>query len=100
MGKYSINILQIAQNDLHEIIDYLNTLSRKAAIEYYDLIIESISNLIDMPERCPLAKDKHLRSRGYRILLVKNYMVFYVIKGKNVEIHRILYSRRQYKWLL
>jgi hypothetical protein len=53
-----------------------------------------------MPERCPLAKDTQLRMRGYRTLLVKNYIVFYVINGKTVEVRRILFARRQYEELL
>jgi plasmid stabilization system protein ParE len=53
-----------------------------------------------MPERCPLAKDIQLRLRGYRMLLVKNYIVFYLVSDKTVEIRRILYARRQYEGLL
>ena len=100
MDRYKIKIYPIAQNDLTEVIDYLNTLSEKVAIEYYDLIIEKITTLAEMPERCALAKDRYLRMHGYRILLIKNYMVFFKIKEKVVEIHRILYAKRQYKWLL
>jgi hypothetical protein len=50
-----------------------------------------------MPERCPLAKDIQLRLRGYRTLLINNYIVFFVISGKTVEIRRILYARLQYE---
>ena len=100
MGKYKIKIFPIAQNDLREMVDYLNTLSPKAAIEHDDLMVEGIGSLADMPERCPLDRDTQLRLRGYRSLLVKNYMVFYVVNGDTVEIRRILYARRQYEALL
>ena len=100
MEQYKVKIFPTAQNDLRDIADYLNTLSPDAAVRYYDLIIEQVGTLSTMPERCPLAKDTQLRLRGYRMLLVKNYIVFYVISGKTVEIRRILYARRQYKDLL
>jgi toxin ParE1/3/4 len=100
MEKYRVVIYPVAQNDLLEIVDYLNTLSPDAAIKYYDLLIEQIGSLAEMPERCPLVKDAQLRLRGYRTLLVKNYIVFYVVNGKCVEIRRILYNRRQYDALL
>jgi len=100
MEKYKINIFPAAQSDLNDIVDYLNTLSPGSAIHYYDLIIEKVGTLTIMPERCPLAKDTQLRLRGYRVLLVKNYFIFYVINGKVVEIRRILYARRQYEGLL
>jgi len=100
MEQYKVKIFPTAQNDLREIVDYLNTLSAGAAIRYYDLLIEKVGTLTTMPERCPLAKDTQLRLRGYRMLLVNNYIVFYIIKGKTVEVSRILYARRQYEGLL
>ncbi len=100
MGKYKIEIFPSAQKDIREIVDYINTLLPQAAIKYYDLLVERIGSIADIPERCPLAKDTQLRLRGYRTLHVKNYIVFYVVKGNVVEIRRILYSRRQYENLL
>ena len=100
MERYKVNIFPTAQDDMRDIVDYLNTLSHDVAIRYYDLIIENVGTLTTMPERCPLAKDTQLRMRGYRTLLVKNYIVFYVINGKTVEIRRILFARRQYDGLL
>ncbi len=100
MELYNVIIFPAAQNDLREIVDYLNTLSAEAAIQYYDSIVEKVGTLTTMPEPCPLAKDTQLRLRGYRTLLVKNYIVFYTINGKTVEIRRILYARRQYEGLL
>ena len=100
MEKYKVVIYPIAQNDLIEIVDYLNTLSTDAAVKYYDMLVEQIGSLAELPERCPLVKDAQLRLRGYRTMLVKNYIVFYIINGKAVEIRRILYNRRQYDALL
>ena len=53
-----------------------------------------------MPERCPKPKDLALAVKGYRYLIVKNYLVFYVIIGDTVQIRRILYARRDYRALL
>ncbi|MDR1701237.1 MAG: type II toxin-antitoxin system RelE/ParE family toxin [Sporomusaceae bacterium] len=100
MEEYKIKIFPAAQNDLREIVDYLNTFSRETALKYYDLIIEKINTLKKMPERCPLLKDSQLRLRGYRTLLLENYIVFYVINRDTIEIRRILFAKRQYKWLL
>ena len=100
MKEYSIRIFSEAENDLDEIVDYLATLSEQAALKYYGLIIEKIRTLTTMPERCLLAKDAQLRLRGFRTLVIKNYIVFYIIKGDTVEIRRILYARRQYETLL
>jgi len=89
-----------AQNDFLDIEDYLNTLSPEAAAQYYMLFMEKVRALKTMPESRPLARDTQLRLRGYRMLPVENYIVFYVINGKTVELRRILYARRQYERLL
>ena len=52
MDVYKIKIYPTAKKDLQEIIDYLNTLSQKAALRYYDLLIEEIESLSQMPFRC------------------------------------------------
>ena len=100
MEHYEVKIFPTAQNDLRDIIDYLNRLSPDAALKYYDLIVEKIGTLQTMPTRCTLARDTQLRLRGYRLLHVKNYIVFFVVNEKTVEIRRILFSKRQYQDLL
>ena len=100
MAQYKVKIFPSAQNDLKDIVDYINTLSQEAAIKYFDLLIEKVGTLTSMPERCPLAKDTQLKLRGYRTLFVKNYIMFFTINRNTVEIIRILYARRQYEGLL
>ena len=100
MDKYKVKIYPAAQMDLNDIVSYLNTLSPQAAIRYYDLLIDKIGSLVEMPERCPFVRNIALKAKGYRYLIVENYLVFFVIKGDTVQIRRILYNKRQYKWLL
>ena len=100
MGKYKIRIYIHAKVDLNDIVSYLNTLSPQAAIGYYDLIIENISSLAEMSERCPYVRDIALKAKGYRYIIVKSYIVFYVIRSDTVQIRRILYCACQYEWLL
>ncbi|HEX3046441.1 MAG TPA: type II toxin-antitoxin system RelE/ParE family toxin [Bacillota bacterium] len=101
MEKFKVIIFPAAKQDLMEMIEYLNTLSSEVAIKQYDEIIEKINSLSEMPARCPLLKSNELRYKGYRVLVVNNYLVFFIISnGNTVEIRRILYGRRQYEFLL
>jgi toxin ParE1/3/4 len=100
MAKYKFRIYKSARHDLEEMIEYINTLSLAAALKQYDHIIEKIGSLSEMPERCAMLKDPHLRLKGYRALIVDNYLVFFVINRDTVQIRRILYGRRNYEWLL
>ena len=100
MERYKVKIYPSAQQDLQEIVDYLNTLSPSAALRYYDKLTEEIASLSTMPERCPRPRDLALAAKGYRYLIVENYLIFYVVSGGTVQIRRILYGRRDYRALL
>ena len=100
MEKYKVKIYPAAKQDLLDIVDYLNTLSQDTALRYYDMLTEEIAGLSYMPECCPRPKDLALAAKGYRCLLVKNYLVFYVVDRDTVQIRRILYGRRDYSSLL
>ena len=100
METYNVRIYLSAKRDLEEIIDYLNTLSKEAALKYYDILVQEIGSLSHMPGRCPHPRDIALAAKGYRFLTVKNYLVFYVVIGDTVQIRRILYAKRDYVHLL
>jgi toxin ParE1/3/4 len=100
MGKYKVRIYSKAKQDLVDTISYLNTLSPQAAIKYYDLLVEKIGSLAEMPERCSFVRDVAMKAKGYRYLVVENYVVFFVVKEDTVQIHRIIYGKRNYEWLL
>lgn len=100
MDSYEVRLYPAAKQDLLDIIDALNTLSPDAALRYYDLLTEKIASLAQLPERCPHPRDLALAARGYRVLIMENYLVFYVVSGHSVQIRRILYGRRDYRALL
>ena len=41
-----------------------------------------------------------LAAKGYRHLIVENYLVFYVVARDTVQIRRILYAKRNYRSIL
>ncbi len=100
MDSYKVKIYPSAERDLLEIVDYLNTLSPKAALDYYDRLTEQIAGLSELPLRCPPIRDPALAARGYRYLPVGSYLVFFVVEEKTVQIRRILFARRDYTSLL
>lgn len=100
MEQYKVFIYPTAKQDLTDIVDYLNTLSPKTALKYYDMLTEGITGLSTLPFRCPRPKDLALAAKGYRYLLVGNYLVFYVVEDRTVQIRRILYAKGNYQALL
>jgi len=100
MEEYNVRISPAAQNDLLDIAEHLGNLPPEEATQYYESFMEKIGKLASTPESCHLARDAQLRLRGYRMLPIENYIVFYVINNRIVELRRILYARRQYDRLV
>lgn len=99
-NKYRIIYLPVAVRDLSEIFEYIRVDSPLAASAFLDKIDANILQLEDFPDLGKIPHDKHLQKLGYRVLIIENYLVFYVVKRKNIEIRRILHGKRKYEFLL
>ncbi|MFH0801147.1 MAG: type II toxin-antitoxin system RelE/ParE family toxin [bacterium] len=99
-NKCEILYLSIAQKDLTEIIEYIMADNPQAARNFLDRFDKAILQLRDFPLKGKLPKDNRLQRHGYRIMVVGNYLVFYVVQGKTVQIRRILHGKRKYAFLL
>lgn len=101
MKKYNINITEAAEQDLAEIIEYIASDNPAAAIKLADKIDESILKLEDFPQIGVIPKNRRLERRGYRMLIIESYLIFYVIMDdKTVEIRRVISGKRDYQFLL
>lgn len=90
---------QKAENDLKEIIKYISFDSIKNAEAIYGKIKKSIKQLEDFPESGMLSKDQTLINRGYRMLIVEKYLIFYLYE-KQVIIIRIIHGAQRYSHLI
>jgi len=100
MDDYNVKISSTAQNDFMEIAERIEAMTPEEAEQQYDSILKKTEILAKAPDSCPSARDSQLRLRGYKMLTVDDYIYFFVINGKTVEIRRILYARRQYDRLV
>ncbi|TFG20950.1 MAG: type II toxin-antitoxin system RelE/ParE family toxin [Promethearchaeota archaeon] len=98
--EFIIEYLPIAQQDLEEIFIYIKKDNIDAAANLIDEIDQKISQLTQFPYLGTIPKDDRLEKLGYRLLIIKQYLVFYVVKESVIEIRRILHGRRQYDFLL
>jgi toxin ParE1/3/4 len=101
-GPYTVRYLQTAEKDLEDIFDYIVRDNPRAAASMLEKFDRAVSRLADTPEIGAHPKDDRLRQLGYRILVVSDYLVFYVVKPKvkTVQIRRIIHGARQYGFLL
>lgn len=97
--EYDIQYLKTAECDLYGIFDYIGQDNPLAAAALLDKIDNSISYLAANPYLGVIPKDTRLRNKGYRMLIVEKYLVFYVIKSKTIQIRRIIHGARGYTFL-
>jgi len=98
--KYDILYLSIAERDLIDIFEYIYKDNPSVAASFLNTIDNTIAKLADFPEMGKVPNDGRLKNLGYRMLIIEEYIVFYVIKEKIVEIRRILHGKRKYEFLL
>jgi len=102
--KYGLKFTSRASEDIDQILYYISEqlYAPGTADNLLDLIENSLILLQKYPYSGSLVLDEPLRIRGYRKLMIGNYLAFYLIdeQEKQVVIMRILYSARGYKDLL
>lgn len=100
MGRYSIEYLPIAYDDLEEIFIYIAADDPGAAATLLDEIDTAILHLEDFPAMGATPKNRRLANKGYKMLVINDYLVFYVVADDIVEIRRIVSSKRNHIKLL
>ncbi len=95
---YKLKYLPLALKDLDEITNYIADILKvpKAAMDLIDALDNSISLLKEFPYSCKIYQTEEPLDTEYRMLPVKNYLVFYSLSKQTVEIHRIIYAKMDY----
>ncbi len=100
-NKYRVKIVPKAEEDLDDIFYYiaieLNNTS--AAEKIINKFSDQIIRLQVFPFSGSLLEDDLLKDKGYRKLIIDNYIVFYIVseEDQQVVIMRVLYGRKKYQ---
>ncbi len=98
--KYAVRLLQIAEDDLNEIVTYIAAENLTAAEAIAARIEKNLSHLCNHPFIGRVPEEEELVRLGYRYLIVQDYLIFYTIEGQTILIHRIMHGARDYLRLL
>jgi toxin ParE1/3/4 len=93
-NKYTLRYLPVAVNDLVSIFDWIANDSPRNAAAFVEKLDQRISNLRTHPLIGHVPRDETLQKSGYRVLVIESYLVFYIIRGRTVEIHRVIHGSR------
>ena len=91
--------LSTAQKDLEEIFDYVTRDNPSAAGSLLEQFDRTILLLADNPELGVVPRDERLEKLGYRMPVIEDYLVFYVVKSGSVQIRRVIHGAREYRFL-
>jgi len=91
--------LRRAQQDLAEIYDYIKKDNPQNALAWLKKMDKSLGRLSAFPNSGVTPKDEYLASLGYRVVILGEYLAFYLVREKRVEIRRVLHGRRRYGFL-
>ncbi len=99
MHNYKIEYAEIYETDLFNILDYIALDNINAALTFSDEIAKIISSLNEFPFKGSNSDDPNLRLKGYRKLIVGNYIIFYVPYPEEeiIYVHRILSAKLDYQ---
>jgi toxin ParE1/3/4 len=98
--SFEIRYLATAVRDLENIFEYIARDRPGAAVALLEKFDRTISNLSVHPELGVVPKDDRLKRLGYRMLIIENYLVFYVVKVGAIQIRRIMHGARRYGFLV
>ena len=104
MDVYKVKVTISAKKDLKGIARYISSglNAPQAAINTVRAIREAISNLKTNALFYPFVRDERLAALGYRPMVVKNYIVFYIVNEKDniASVARVIHSRRDWQNIL
>ena len=98
--KYEVVVTPSAQKDLIEIKSYVRNVLKTASNTVFEKVLEQVKTLKEDPFIYKVHQDSLLKLIGYRVIPIDNYLMFYIVKGNTVQIHRVLYAKRNYLQLL
>jgi toxin ParE1/3/4 len=99
-SKFIVRLLPAAEEDFTEIISYIAADRLRAAKNLADRIEKNLKLLSNNPHLGRIPKEEELAKAGYRFLIIENYLLFYIVEGKTIYIHRIIHGAREYFSLL
>ena len=94
--KFSIRYLPSAREDLLSILEFIAKDSPRRAVSFIDKLDDRIGNLEMHPRLGRVPRHQKLREYGYRVLIIESYLIFYIIRERTVEIHRVVHGSRNF----
>lgn len=95
-----INVFSVAEADMIQIYDYIALDNQLEALKMVERFEKAFAQLSEFPESGNLITDKRLRKKGYRKLIVGNYIIIYRQTETEVQVLHVKNGAMRYSDLL
>ena len=92
--EYTLRYLPVAQDDLRSILDFIAQDNPSRAASFIEELDTKIGLLEEQPLLGRTPRHPKLLEYGYRVLILDAYLVFYIVRGQTIEIHRVIHGSR------
>ncbi len=99
-SRYKLRYLPVAQDDLISIFDHIAEDSLNRAMGFVERLDRTVGLLEGNPLLGRTPRHEKLREYGYRVLIIESYLVFYVVRGHPIEVHRVVHASRNLDHLI
>lgn len=100
MTRRAVVYLERVRGDLLGIRAYVGKDSPARARGWIDSIDQALARLADFPKSGTVPKDRRLAARGFRVIVIGDYLAFYLVKRNRIEIRRVLHGKRRFDFIL
>lgn len=98
---YKLIVSKLADSDLDAILAYIVTrlCNPKAAADFVEEVEKRYVLLVEQPKMFPLSQNLRLRGKGYRKVVIDNFVMLYRVVEQKEEIFiaRFFYGKRDYE---
>lgn len=93
-SKVTLRYLPAARNDLLSILEFIAKDSPNRAATFIDRLDDRMGQLEHHLLLGRIPRHPRLREYGYRVMVIQSYLVFYIVRGQTIEIHRVVHGSR------
>jgi toxin ParE1/3/4 len=102
--NFNVQLTDSAKHDIDMIVDYIakNPDNPIAADNFLNKVLKTIDLLSYNPIMYPFCNNARLKKKGYRKMIIDNYVFPYIVKENDeiIIISRVIYAKRDYGKML
>lgn len=101
-NDYKLIVLPIASVDIEGICKYISIdlANPIATNKFLEELEDTFQRIIVFPKMYPTVNNDFIKDQSLRKAIVKNYIIFYKIDDKTIQVIRVLYSGSDYPTFL